>query len=73
MTQDILRQHIAYTKWATDHLLHAVEQIPPDHLTHDFQTSDRTILGTLAHTFGADRIWLPLALAACPTHTHIHT
>ena len=58
MTQDVLRQHIAYTKWATDHLLRTVEQIPPEHLNHDLQTSDRTILGTLVHTFGADRVWL---------------
>lgn len=58
MTSDILKQHIAYSRWATDHLLRAVEQIPADHLTHDFQTSERTITGTLAHTFGADRIWL---------------
>jgi uncharacterized damage-inducible protein DinB len=58
MTTDILKQHIAYTRWSTDLLLRAVEQIPPEHLTHDFQTADRTILDTLAHNFGADRIWL---------------
>ena len=58
MTPAILTQHIAYTTWATDLLMRAVAQIPPEHLTHDFQTSDRSILGTLVHTFGADRIWL---------------
>jgi uncharacterized damage-inducible protein DinB len=62
-----LKQHIAYTRWATDRLLRAVEQIPPDHLTHDFQTADRTILGTLVHTFGADRIWLRRVLGEPPT------
>ena len=60
---DTLRQHIAYTAWATDRLMRAIEQIPPEHLTHDFQTADRTILGTLVHTFGADRIWLRRVLS----------
>ena len=58
MTTETLKQHIAYTTWATDRIMRAVEQIPAEHLTHDFRTGDRTILGTLVHTFGADRIWL---------------
>jgi len=58
MTLDTLKQHIAYTAWATDRLLRAAAQVPPEHLTHDFQTSDRSIIGTLAHTFAADRVWL---------------
>ena len=53
-----LRRHLAYTAWATDRLMRVVEQIPAEHLNHDFETADRTILGTLVHTFGADRIWL---------------
>jgi uncharacterized damage-inducible protein DinB len=67
INSEILRHHIAYTKWATDHLLRAVEQIPAGHLTHDFQTSDRTIVGTLTHTFGADRIWLQRVRGESPT------
>jgi uncharacterized damage-inducible protein DinB len=58
VSTEVLRQHIDYTKWATDRLLQAVAQVPAEQLSHDFRTSDRTILGTLAHTFGADRIWL---------------
>ena len=54
----MLRSHLAYSAWATSRLLHAVEQIPEEHLHHDFQTSDRTILRTLVHIFAADRIWL---------------
>jgi uncharacterized damage-inducible protein DinB len=38
--------------------MRVLEQIPAEHLTHDFQTADRSILGTLVHTFGADRVWL---------------
>ena len=58
MTLETLQQHIAYTAWATSRLLGAAAQIPAEHLTHDFQTSDRSIIGTLAHTFAADRVWL---------------
>ena len=58
MTAGVLKQHIAYTRWATDRLMRTVEQISAEHLTHDFQTADRTILNTLVHTFGADRVWL---------------
>jgi len=58
MNTELLRQHIAYTRWATGRLMRVLEQIPAEHLTHDFQTADRTILGTLVHTFGADRVWL---------------
>jgi uncharacterized damage-inducible protein DinB len=67
MTADTLRQHLTYTRWATDRLMRAVEQIPADHLTHDFQTADRTILNTLVHTFGADRIWLRRVKGESPT------
>jgi uncharacterized damage-inducible protein DinB len=58
MTTDIIKQHLAYTRWATDKLLNALAQVPAEHLTHDFQTSERTIVSTLAHVFGADRLWL---------------
>jgi uncharacterized damage-inducible protein DinB len=66
MTTETLKQHIAYTTWATDRIMRAVEQIPAEHLTHDFQTADRTILNTLAHTFAADRIWLRRVLGEPP-------
>src|SRR5262245_52567676 len=52
-----LDQHLAYTSWATNQLLKAVAAIPPEQLLHNFNTADRTIVGTLAHIFAADRIW----------------
>ncbi len=58
MDKATLDRHLAYTSWATNHLLRAVASLPPEHLTHDFKTGDRTITNTLAHIFGADRIWL---------------
>ena len=54
----ILQEHLLYTAWASQRLVHAIESIPSDQLTHDFETSDHSILGTLVHVFAADRIWL---------------
>lgn len=62
VSAEVLHSHLAYTAWANNLLLQAATQIPPDHLTHDFQTADRTIIGTLAHTFAADRVWLQRVL-----------
>jgi uncharacterized damage-inducible protein DinB len=59
---EVLRTHLAYAAWADDLLLRTVAQIPAEHLTHDFQTADRNIIGTLAHTFAADRVWLQRVL-----------
>jgi uncharacterized damage-inducible protein DinB len=39
-------------------LVHAVSDLTEAELLRDFQTSDRTVLGTLVHTFAADRLWL---------------
>jgi uncharacterized damage-inducible protein DinB len=58
VSAQLLQEHLLYTAWASQRLVHAIETIPSDHLTHDFQTSDHSILGTLVHTFAADRIWL---------------
>ena len=55
---DVLREHLLYTAWASQRLVHAIEHIPSDQLTRDFETSDHSILGTLVHVFAADRIWL---------------
>ena len=54
----VLRTHIDFTAWATLRFLNAASELTPEELTHDFHTADRSILGTLAHLFAADRIWL---------------
>jgi uncharacterized damage-inducible protein DinB len=54
----IAREHLLYTAWASQRLVHAIEHIPSDQLTRDFETSDHSILGTLVHVFAADRVWL---------------
>jgi len=58
VSADILREHLLYTAWASNRLVHAIENIPSDQLTQDFRTSDHSILGTLVHVFAADRVWL---------------
>jgi uncharacterized damage-inducible protein DinB len=66
VSADTLRHHLAYSAWADDRLLRAVEQVPADHLNHDFGTADRTILRTLVHVYAADRIWFGRILGAAP-------
>ncbi len=58
LTADGIRSHLDYTAWASRRLREAVSKLPADQLTHDFGTADKSILGTLVHVYGADRIWL---------------
>lgn len=53
-----MQTHLAYTVWASTRLLSAAAELSSAELTHDFQTADRSVLGTLAHIFAADRVWL---------------
>jgi uncharacterized damage-inducible protein DinB len=58
VSADVLRSQIEYTAWANLRLLEAAAQITPEELTHDFKTADHSVVGTLAHIFAGDRIWL---------------
>lgn len=58
VTADTLRLHLAYTGWATARLLDAAGKLNAEELTRDFGTADKSIVGSLAHTFGADRVWI---------------
>jgi len=55
---EVLRSHIGYTSWASGLLVQAASALTHEELTRDFGTADRSVLGTLVHVFGADRIWL---------------
>lgn len=55
---DTLRTHLDYTAWATGRLLEAAGKLTPEELTRDFGTADKSVVGTLAHVFAADRVWM---------------
>src|SRR5690242_4876471 len=50
--------HLRYTAWASRLVVEAVEGLSEEELTRDFQTADKSVLGTLVHVFAADRVWL---------------
>jgi uncharacterized damage-inducible protein DinB len=58
VSADALRTQIDYTAWASLRLLIAATELTPEELTHDFQTADGSVLGTLAHIYAGDRVWL---------------
>ena len=47
---------LAYSAWASRRLVDAAAQLPPEQLTRDFGTADKSVLGTLVHVFAADRV-----------------
>jgi uncharacterized damage-inducible protein DinB len=58
VSAEFLRSQIDYTAWASALLLNAATALTNEDLARDFQTADRSVVGTLAHIFAADRIWL---------------
>jgi len=58
VSADALRTHLDYSAWASRRLVEAAGQLTPGEWNHDFGTADRSVLGTLVHTFAADRLWL---------------
>jgi len=50
--------HLDYTTWASARLLEAAGKLSPEELTRDFGTADKSVVGTLAHVFAADRVWM---------------
>ena len=58
VSADALRSHLDYSAWASARLLDAASKLTPEELTRDFGTADKSVVGTLVHVFGADRIWL---------------
>jgi uncharacterized damage-inducible protein DinB len=53
-----IQSHLDYTAWASKALVVAAGRLSREELTRDFGTADKSVLGTLVHVFGADRIWL---------------
>ena len=57
MKTELFLHHIDYTAWASRRLLEAAAQLSEEELKRDLGTADKSVLGTLAHVFAADRIW----------------
>jgi uncharacterized damage-inducible protein DinB len=53
-----VRQLLLYTLWADRICLKALEEVNPDDLVRDTGTSFGSLLGTLAHILGSQRVWL---------------
>jgi len=58
VSAEVLRSHIGYTAWASAQVVEAAGRLTHAELTRDFGTADKSVLGTLVHVFGADRLWL---------------
>jgi uncharacterized damage-inducible protein DinB len=58
VSAELLRSQIGYSAWASGLLVEAAARLTPEELTRDFGTADKSVLGTLVHVFGADRVWL---------------
>ena len=55
---DTLRLHLDYSAWASQRMLEAASKLTEEDLHRDFKTADKNVVGTLAHAFAADRVWL---------------
>lgn len=55
---DILQYQVRYAAWANERMLTAAGQLTAEDLTRDFGTADKSVLGTLAHVYRAERVWL---------------
>jgi uncharacterized damage-inducible protein DinB len=56
--RELFRNHLAYSAWASKRLVSAAAELSPEELSRDFGTAHKSILGTLVHIFGSDRLWL---------------
>jgi uncharacterized damage-inducible protein DinB len=66
MNAHVIRDHVAYNRWATLRLLDAARGLSHDQAVRDFGTADKSVAGTLAHIFASDRIWLARVREATP-------
>jgi len=58
ISAEVLRTHLDYSAWASKRLVDALEPLSSGELWRDFGTADKSVVGTLVHTFAADRIWM---------------
>lgn len=53
-----MRELLLYMLWADRTVLKAVRPVPPDDLTREAGVSFGSLLGTMAHMLGSQRMWL---------------
>ena len=58
MTAKDIQTLFEFNYWAKDRILGVVEKLTPEQFTKDLKSSHGGIHGTLAHTLGAEDIWL---------------
>lgn len=63
----VLRSHVRYTTWASARIVEAAAKLTTEELLRDFKSADKSVLGTLAHVYAADRVWLGRIHGAPPT------
>lgn len=64
---ELLRLHLRYTTWASARIVEAAAKLTPAELVHDWKSADKSVLGTLAHVYAADRVWLGRIYGNPPT------
>jgi uncharacterized damage-inducible protein DinB len=52
------RELLLYMMWADRLVLAAVRQVQPEHLTREAGVSFGSLLGTMAHVVGSQKVWL---------------
>ncbi len=70
MTLQEIKMLTAYSSWATNRMLEAVEALPAEDGIRDLKSSHRSIHGTLTHLAGAEKLWLS-RMAGTPDKTMI--
>ena len=67
ITTDLALVHFDFTAWASRRLVQAAAALSQVELTRDFKHADKSVLGTLVHTFAADRVWLARVKGGVPS------
>jgi uncharacterized damage-inducible protein DinB len=55
---ELLVAELEYARWATEKVLHAVDQLPPGAVAQPVTSSFPTLLATLQHVYGWDRYYV---------------
>ena len=65
-----LGTQLEYSCWANQRLIDAAGQLTAEELARDFDTADKSVLGTLVHIYASERTWFR-RLTALPPITFV--